>query len=311
MALLVCPSLYQINARSWLKKLAENTGHPKTLDNIPDSDFDKLSESGFEWIWLKGIWQNSMDEKTSDLLIRDYRVDNHLGGNLALFRFRKRLQDRGLKLMLDFVANHTAIDHDWVNDFPDYYVQGSEDNFLNEPSRYFKVRNESGELTLAYANDPFSDQQSRAAQLNYGNISLQKAMIGELIKISGQCDAVHCDLPMLILPGVFERRWNIQCKPFWSAAIKAVKEINPEFQFVAEVAWDQEGKLLQEMGFNHTYTMNDYLIIEGKIYKASQQSSISRFKNTIEKSLVIKRSGNFYEEVTIPINYFVQKSSAV
>ena len=34
-------------------------------------------------------------------------------------------------------------------------------------------------------------------------------MIGELVKIAGQCDGVRCDMAMLVLPEVFERTWGI------------------------------------------------------------------------------------------------------
>ncbi len=40
--------------------------------------------------------------------------------------FRARLAARGLRLMLDFVPNHTALDHPWVRTHPDFYVQGNE-----------------------------------------------------------------------------------------------------------------------------------------------------------------------------------------
>ena len=33
-------------------------------------------------------------------------------------------------------------------------------------------------------------------------------MIGELVKIAGQCDGVRCDMAMLVLPDVFERTWG-------------------------------------------------------------------------------------------------------
>jgi len=43
-------------------------------------------------------------------------------------------------------------------------------------------------------------------------------MIGELLKIAGQCDGVRCDMAMLVLPDVFERTWGIQSQPFWPRA---------------------------------------------------------------------------------------------
>ena len=49
-----------------------------------------------------------------------------LGGDAALARLRERLRRRGLRLMLDFVPNHTALDHPWVEEHPEYYVHGSD-----------------------------------------------------------------------------------------------------------------------------------------------------------------------------------------
>jgi len=41
------------------------------------------------------------------------------GGDDALARLRKRLCTRGLRLMLDFVPNHMAPDHPWIDEHPD------------------------------------------------------------------------------------------------------------------------------------------------------------------------------------------------
>ncbi len=46
------PSLYQINTRVWLTSLSETLDRPATLDDIPDSELDRLSKLGFDWIWF-------------------------------------------------------------------------------------------------------------------------------------------------------------------------------------------------------------------------------------------------------------------
>jgi glycosidase len=48
-------------------------------------------------------------------------VHDALGGDATLARLRDRLRRRGLRLMLDFVPNHTALDHPWVENHPEYY----------------------------------------------------------------------------------------------------------------------------------------------------------------------------------------------
>ena len=87
--------------------------------------------------------------------------------------------------------------------------------------------------------------------------ALQEAMTDELIKISGQCDGVRCDMAMLVLPEVFQKTWGLSCKPFWPEAIKTVKEHNPGFRFMAEVYWEMEWTL-QQQGFDYTYDKRLY-----------------------------------------------------
>jgi len=44
-----------------------------------------------------------------------YNVDPHLGGNLALVALSGALHERGMKLVLDAVVNHTGTNHPWFN----------------------------------------------------------------------------------------------------------------------------------------------------------------------------------------------------
>ena len=117
--------------------------------------------------------------------------------------------------MLDYVPNHAALDHHWVEDHPEYYVAGSELDLVREPHNYTWVRRANGDRLLAYGRDPYFDGWPDTLQLNYGNHELQGAMLDELVRIAGQCDGVRCDMAMLALPDVFERTWDIAAEPFW------------------------------------------------------------------------------------------------
>ena len=82
-------------------------------------------------------------------------------------------------------------------------------------------------------------------------------MIGELLKIAGQCDGVRCDMAMLVLPDVFERTWGLQAELFWPKATQRVRKQSPGFCFMAEVYWDLEWTL-QQQGFDYTYDKRLY-----------------------------------------------------
>lgn len=277
------PSLYQINTRVWLTELSHTLDRRATLDDIPDAAFDEFARLGFDWIWLLSVWQTGPAaqvisrthpgwrhefEKTlpdlkdediagSGFAIQSYTVHRDLGGDAALARLRTRMQKRGLRLMLDFVPNHMAPDHPWIDEHPEHFVHGSETDLARSPRNYCRVPTKNGPLLLACGRDPYFEGWPDTLQLNYGNPTLQQAMIGELTRIAGQCDGVRCDMAMLILPDVFERTWGIQAELFWPKATESVRLAYPNFQFMAEVYWDREWEL-QQQGFDHCYDKRLY-----------------------------------------------------
>ena len=277
------PSLYQINTRVWLTELSRNIGRPATLDDIPDAELDNLSDLGFNWIWFLSVWctgelarkvsrENAefrrdfeatlpdlqeQDIAGSGFAITGYNVHPDLGGDEALRRLHARLRARGLKLMLDFVPNHMGPDHPWVEDHPEYFVSGTEDDLLNYPQNYTRVKRNHGDLIMAYGRDPYFAGWPDTVQLDYSNPATAAAMTNELLRISGQCDGVRCDMAMLILPDVFEKTWGRRAQPFWSLVTKTIHDKNPGFCFMAEVYWDMEWTM-QQQGFDYAYDKRLY-----------------------------------------------------
>lgn len=277
------PSLYQINTRVWLTELSDTLRRPATLDDIPDSALDSLADLGFDWIWFLSVWTTgersrkiSLDSpewrkefkvtlpnlKEEDIggsgfAIADYHVHPHLGGDEGLKRLRARLNDRGLKLMLDFVPNHMGLDHPWATDHPEYFVSGTDEDLKTNPHNYTATLLNKSEKILAYGRDPYFSGWPDTLQLDYSNPTAVEAMKQELLRISSQCDGVRCDMAMLILPEVFEKTWGRKAKPFWPVVTKAVRKNFPDFCFMAEVYWDMEWTL-QQQGFDYTYDKRLY-----------------------------------------------------
>ncbi|HVQ16181.1 MAG TPA: alpha-amylase family glycosyl hydrolase [Vicinamibacterales bacterium] len=277
------PSLFQINTRVWLTALASQLGRPATLDDVPDAELDRLAGAGFEWVWLLSVWQTGPasqrvsrsipelrhefettlpdlreeDVAGSGFAITGYSVHTSLGGDAALARLRDRLRKRSLRLMLDFVPNHMALDHPWVQSNVEYFISGTQSDLDREPQNYTRVARANGDVILAHGRDPFFPGWSDTLQLDYSNPATQEAMLAALEKVANQCDGVRCDMAMLVLPDVFERTWGRRPRPFWPRAIPSVREHVSDFCFMAEVYWDLEWTL-QQQGFNYTYDKRLY-----------------------------------------------------
>jgi glycosidase len=282
------PALYEINTRIWLHELGRAAGRPTTLADVPDAALDQIAGLGFDWVWLLGVWQTGQagrqvsltqpgwrqgyqqllpdftddDVCGSPYAVQGYWVHADFGGDDALLVLRRRLHERGLRLMLDFVPNHTALDHRWVSEWPDFYVQGTPADLDQAPLSYWRATTKHGPAVLAHGRDPNWPAWPDTLQLNYRHPVLREAMTEELTQVAGLCDGVRCDMAMLILPEVFARTWGNRAlpggglapadRPFWPEAIARVHCHYPGFLFLAEAYWDLEWTL-QQQGFDYTY----------------------------------------------------------
>ena len=142
------PVLLEVNARLLLHDLSAAAGSIITLQMSRRSCLTNGRRWEFDAIWLMGIWTTGeigrqlalehpgmMDEYRKALpdvtpddvigspyAVQEYRVAASLGGGHALRSLRMRLARRGIGLILDFVCNHTARDHKWVKQHPEYYI---------------------------------------------------------------------------------------------------------------------------------------------------------------------------------------------
>ncbi len=300
------PCIYEINTRLWLKELSVKYGRGINLATVPTEVLSSISSLGFDAVWLMGVWKPSVtgreiaaehdglrgeffrtlpDLQEGDILaspyaVAGYEVSESLGGNDALAVFRKLAADCGLKLILDFVPNHTAMDHPWIKEHPEYYVGGTTEDLRNDPANFFNSGTDKNPVVIAHGKDPYFPGWTDTAQLNYFDKGLRKAQIEQIMALASMCDGIRCDMAMLLLNEIHLQVWGRRLftgqgldvpGEFWSEAIPQVKKKYAGFLFIAEAYWMKEGPL-QLLGFDYTYdkALYDWL-------KSAETSAISHY----------------------------------
>ncbi len=273
------PHLMEIPTWPWLEELSLRGGKKITLGRVPDAEWDRLKELGFDLVWLMGVWRRSgqarqlfrtdasrfagydealpgwslKDVVGSPYAVEDYRPDPRIGTWRDIDRAREKLRERGMGLMLDLVPNHTAPDHGWVRKNPAYYIEGGEADFRRNPALFSLIEEKKGLRFLAHGRDPYFPPWPDSAQLNLFDEGMRQALVGVIRSLAKHADGLRCDMAMLGLNDIFAKTWTGFAGPapaheFWQEAIGAA----PELVWLGEAYWGLEGKL-QDLGFHFTY----------------------------------------------------------
>ncbi len=309
------PHLLEIHAFAFLSRVRARAGEGVKLSSVPREEWERFRNMGFDLIWLMGIWkrsrgareaalgdrrlQKSFRESLPDWKDRDvvgspyavyaYEVDPYLGGEEDLAALRATLNELGLKLIVDFVPNHLALDHPWTRSHPSRFMDRR--NGLREHRDWF-FRTPTGSY-LAHGRDPYFPPWKDTVQVDMFSEEARSALVGELLKIAEVSDGARCDMAMLLLNDVFRDTWGLGLDPavpvkeFWEEAISQVKATYPRFLFIAEVYWDLEEKL-QSLGFDYTYDK----VLYDRLLRASAGNVIAHLK---DKEKVLPRLVFFTE----------------
>lgn len=184
-----------------------------------EKDIPRLREMGVDILWFMPIHpigvKNRKGTMGSYYSIQDYKAVNPEFGDVEDFkRVVEKAHQVGMKVIIDWVANHSAWDANWINEHPEYYTKDSAGNII-----------------------PPNPDWSDVADLNYDNEGLRSAMIDAMKFWVETCDidGFRCDVagevPM----------------DFWDTAIGELRSIKEVFM-LAE--WD-EPKM--HSSFNVTY----------------------------------------------------------
>ncbi|WP_328467677.1 alpha-amylase [Actinoplanes sp. NBC_00393] len=278
------PAIYEIDTWPWLTGVEQRLGRPLTLADVPGEIWDEVAATGLDAVWLMGVWERSpaglevaraneslqrafraalpdltpADIVGSPYCVRRYRVDDRFGGPAGLAAARAELNRRGLRLVLDYVPNHVAPDHPATVEHPNWFIQGSPTDQLDDPAGWFTA---AGRV-LAHGRDPYFPPWPDVAQLNAFDPGLREATVAALTAIGEQCDGVRCDMAMLVTNDIFARTWGrwagaAPAAEFWPYVVERVRATHPGLVLIAEAYWDMEWTL-QQQGFDFCYDKRLY-----------------------------------------------------
>jgi glycosidase len=160
-------------ATSWVARSA--LYEVNVRDFSPTGDFqgvirglDRIQSAGADVVWLMPIHPVGILERKGTLgspyAARDYLAIDSAFGTLADFRALVRaVHARGMKVILDWVPDHTAPDAGWVREHPDFYV-----------------RDDSGRPVVPRDLEGKPTDWTDVRQLDYRNAALRAAMIAAM-----------------------------------------------------------------------------------------------------------------------------------
>ncbi len=188
-----------------------------------------LRSIGVDAIWLMPIYPIGEEDRKGSLgsyySIRDYKgVNPEFGSEADLRDFITKAHALGIKILFDWVANHTARDARWISERPvDWYERDSEGR----------------------AKVPWD--WSDTAKLNYANREVWRGQIDAMRYWVEQfgIDGFRCDMAMLV---------PIE---FWQEASAELHSIKSDIFMLAEAEEDN----LFEGAFNMSYQWNIHHIM--------------------------------------------------
>lgn len=184
-------NIYEVNIRQYTTEGTFNA----FASHIP-----RLADMGVEVLWMMPITPISVEGRKGTMgsyyACSDYRTTNPEFGTIEEFSsLVKQAHALGMKVIIDWVANHTGLDHVWATTHPQYYKKNAEGKF--------------------YDTHGWDD----VIDLNFYDQSMRQALIGAMHFWVATCDidGFRCDMAHLVP------------RDFWQQARTALEPLKPLF----------------------------------------------------------------------------------
>ena len=178
-------TIYEVNIRQYT---------PEGTFAAFQTHLPRIRALGIDALWIMPVnpigQKNRKGSLGSPYSVADYHAVNPEFGTTADFvRLVRAAHAQGMKVILDWVPNHTSFDHPWITQHPEWYVHRADGSIIN-----------------ARDNENHDTDWTDVAELNYDDPQLRHAMIGEMRYWldTMQVDGFRCD----VAGGVPEDFWR-------------------------------------------------------------------------------------------------------
>lgn len=203
--------IYEVNVRQFT-----DAGTIKAFaDQLP-----RLKELGVDILWFMPVYPISEKNRKGKLgsyyAVKDYKAFNPEFGTLDEFKKTvRKAHGLGMKVILDWVPNHSGCDNAWVTEHPDWYAKDSLGNMFGPY-----------DWTDVYKFD-YSNPEMRAAMVDAFKFWLTEADV----------DGFRCDVAMEVPVD------------FWDETRPQLQAVKPDLFMLAEAS----EPALQKNGFDMAY----------------------------------------------------------
>jgi alpha-amylase len=212
-------NVYEVNVRQYT---------PEGTLNAFAKHLDRLQKMGVQTLWFMPLNPISKLDRKGSLgsyyAVADYTRLNPEFGTMADWqRLVQAAHAKGMKVIIDWVPNHTGADNRWLAQHPDFFV-----------------KNKAGQPAVAFDWDD-------TKQLNYKNPEMQDSMIAAMrywVKTSN-IDGFRCDVA-----------WNVPAS-FWQRAIPALRQGKSLFMLA-----EGDSAYLPRSGFDAVYPWHMFHAME-------------------------------------------------
>ncbi|MBI1767651.1 MAG: DUF3459 domain-containing protein [Bacteroidetes bacterium] len=220
-------NIYEVNVRQYT---------PEGTFNAFAKHLDRLKEMGVQTLWFMPINPISKKDRKGTLgsyyAVSSYTSTNPEFGTMSDWKnLVNTIHEKGMKVIIDWLPNHTGADHPWLINHPDFYTKDKD------------------------GNPAVMMDWTDTRQLDYHNPVMEDSMIASMKYwiTNSSIDGFRCDVA-----------WNVPGS-FWSKCISQLKELSGDIFMLAE----GDNPYLHKSGFDATYPWAMFHMME-KIAKGER-----------------------------------------